>query len=76
LLEKGRTTCVQEERARYYHRIHEILAFEQPIIFLYFRDALPVVSSRVHGIRSGPAGIRYDFSKWYVPRGEQRYTSG
>ena len=56
LLEKGRTTCVQDERARYYHRIHEILAFEQPIIFLYFRDALPVVSSRVHGIRPGTGG--------------------
>jgi peptide/nickel transport system substrate-binding protein len=76
LLEKGRTTCVQAERARYYHRIHEILAFEQPIIFLYFRDALPTVASRVHGIVPGPAGIRYDFPRWYVPRAEQRYTSG
>jgi peptide/nickel transport system substrate-binding protein len=67
---------VQAERARYYHRIHEILAFEQPIIFLYFRDALPTVASRVHGIVPGPAGIRYDFPRWYVPRAEQRYTSG
>lgn len=76
LLEQGRTTCVQAERARYYHRIHEILAFEQPLIFLYFRDALPSVSSRVHGILPGPAGIRYDFPRWYVPKVEQRYTSG
>jgi peptide/nickel transport system substrate-binding protein len=76
LLEKGRATCVQAERARYYHRIHEILAREQPVIFLYFRDALPVVSSRVHGIVPGPAGIRYDLPRWYVPKAEQRYTSG
>ncbi len=76
LLEKGRTTCVQADRARYYHRIHEILAAEQPLIFLYFRDALPVVSSRVHGILPGPAGIRHDFTKWHVPLAEQRYTSG
>ena len=76
LLEKGRTTCVQAERARYYHRIHEILAAEQPLIFLYFRDALPVVASRVHGIVPGPAGIRYDFPRWFVPKREQRYTSG
>jgi peptide/nickel transport system substrate-binding protein len=76
LLEKGRTTCVQAERARYYHRIHEILAYEQPLIFLYFRDALPVVASRVRGILPGPAGIRYDFSRWFVPKAEQRYTSG
>lgn len=76
LLEKGRTTCVQAERARYYHRLHEILAYEQPILFLYFRDALPVVTSRVHGIVPGPAGIRYNFTEWFVPRVEQRYTSG
>jgi peptide/nickel transport system substrate-binding protein len=67
---------VQAERARYYHRIHEILAEEQPLIFLYFRDALPVVASRVRGIIPGPAGIRYDFTKWFVPKGEQRYTAG
>lgn len=76
LLEKGRRTCVTEERARYYQRIHEILAAEQPMVFLYFRDALPVVSTRVHGIAPGPGGIRYNFPKWYVPKSEQRYTAG
>jgi peptide/nickel transport system substrate-binding protein len=76
LLEKGRASCVQAERVRYYHRFQEILAEDQPLVFLYFRDALPAVASRVHGIEASPSGIRYNFPKWYVPRDLQRYTSG
>ena len=43
LLESGRSSCVQSERVRYYHRIQEILAEDLPMIFLYNRDSLPVV---------------------------------
>jgi peptide/nickel transport system substrate-binding protein len=76
LLEKGRSTCVREDRKKYYDRFQEILAEEQPIVFLYFRDALPVVSSRVHGIIESPNGIRYKFNEWFVPKSAQRYTAG
>jgi peptide/nickel transport system substrate-binding protein len=75
LLERGRQTCVQAERKRYYDRFQEILAEDQPYVFLYFRDALPVVSSRVRGVLPGSAGIDYNFHDWWVPRSEQRYTS-
>jgi peptide/nickel transport system substrate-binding protein len=75
LLEKGRASCVQSERARYYHRIHEILAADQPLIFLYNADTLPVVASRVHGIDPSPNGILHNFTQWYVPKELQRYTS-
>jgi peptide/nickel transport system substrate-binding protein len=50
------------------------MAEEQPVVFLYVPDALPVVSERVRGIEPAPAGIAYNFTKWYVPREEQRYT--
>jgi peptide/nickel transport system substrate-binding protein len=76
LLERGRSACVQDERVKYYHRLHEILAEDQPLVFLYFADALPVVSSRVHGIAAGPNGIRHNFPEWYVPESLHRYTSG
>jgi len=76
LLEQGRVSCVQAERTRYYHRLQELLAEDQPIVFLYFRDALPVVSSRVKGIVPSPNGIRYNFHEWYVPKQLQRYTAG
>ena len=46
------------------------------MIFLYFKDALPAVSSRVRGIKPEPAGIGYNFIDWFVPKHLQRYTSG
>ena len=76
MLEKGRASCVEAERKKYYDRFQEILAEDEPIVFLYFRDALPVVSSRVRGIAPSPNGIRYNFNEWYVPRPLQRYTAG
>jgi peptide/nickel transport system substrate-binding protein len=76
LLEKGRTSCHQKERVASYHRIQEILAEEQPLIFLYFKDVLPAVSSRVRGVKPAPAGIGYNFIDWFVPKHLQRYTSG
>jgi peptide/nickel transport system substrate-binding protein len=75
LLEKGRATCHQQERVATYHRIQQILAEDQPYIFLYFRETLPVVSSRVRGIKVEPAGIDYNFIDWYVPKSLQRYAS-
>jgi peptide/nickel transport system substrate-binding protein len=75
LLEKGRASCVQSERTRHYHRIHEILAEDQPLIFLYNADALEVVSSRLYGLVPSLNGIRHNFLEWYVPKPLQRYTS-
>jgi peptide/nickel transport system substrate-binding protein len=76
LLERGRTSCVNAERKKYYDRLQEILAEDQPLIFLYFRDALPAVTSRIHGIEASPNGIRFNFTEWFVPRSLQRYTAG
>jgi peptide/nickel transport system substrate-binding protein len=76
MLEKGRASCVEAERKKYYDRFQEILAEDQPIVFLFFRDALPVVSSRIRGIVPSPNGIRYNFNEWYVPKPLQRYTAG
>jgi peptide/nickel transport system substrate-binding protein len=76
LLEKGRSSCVKQERVATYHRLQEVLAEDQPLVFLYFRDALQAMSSRVHGIDPGPNGIRHNFTEWFVPRSLHRYTAG
>jgi peptide/nickel transport system substrate-binding protein len=76
LLERGRNTCREEDRARAYHRVHAILADDIPVLFLYHRDSLPVVSSRVRGVKPSASGIMYNFNEWFVPRGLQRYTAG
>jgi len=75
LLEEGRRTFEAEGRKKAYFRIQEILAEEQPYVFLYYPDALPVVHKRIHGIEPAPAGISYNFIKWYVPKSQQRYTT-
>ncbi|HET7342958.1 MAG TPA: peptide-binding protein [Methylomirabilota bacterium] len=75
LLEAGRSTCHQAERVRYYQRLHEMLAADQPVIFLYWRDELNVVSNRVHGVNPGPAGMGWNFTDWFVPKALQRYTA-
>jgi peptide/nickel transport system substrate-binding protein len=76
LLEVGRTTCHQAERVKYYHRLHQVLADDQPVVFLYWRDALPAIASRIHGVDPGPAGLRWNFTDWFVPKHLHRYTAG
>jgi peptide/nickel transport system substrate-binding protein len=73
LIEEGRNTFDVGKRKECYYRIQEILAEEQPYTFLYVPDALPVVNARFRGIEPAPAGISYNFIRWYVPRAEQVY---
>ena len=74
LLAAGRHTFDREKRRQAYFRFQEILAEDQPYTFLFVPDALPAISSRFRGINPAPAGIDYNFIKWYVPKGEQKYT--
>jgi peptide/nickel transport system substrate-binding protein len=74
LLEAGIRTFDVAKRKAIYGEFQDIMAEEQPVVFLYVPDALPVVSARVHGIEPAPAGISYNFTKWYVPLEQQRYT--
>ncbi|HKN19003.1 MAG TPA: peptide-binding protein, partial [Dissulfurispiraceae bacterium] len=68
LLLEGRRTFSLEKRKMIYHRIHQVLAEEQPYAFLYVPDALPVLNKRFKGVVKAPLGIDYDFIHWYVPK--------
>jgi len=74
LLERGRGTFDRAERKRCYDRIQEVLAEDQPYIFLYVPDALPIFNARVRGIDPAPVGIGHNVIKWYVPKEEQKYV--
>jgi len=41
--------------------------------FLFVQDNLLLISSRFQGIDPAPAGIGYNFIKWYVPQPLQKY---
>ena len=73
LLEEGRREFDESKRAAAYHRIHQILADEEPYTFLYVPEALPVVHKRFRGVAQAPIGIGYNFIDWWVPKGEQKY---
>lgn len=66
LLEKGRRTTIMAERQRIYHRLHELLAEEQPCIFLYNSDLLFVAHKKIKGIVGSPAGILHNIVEWYI----------
>ena len=74
MLEKGRSTFNQSQRKEYYDRFQEILAEDQPYTFLYVPEELIIVSSRFRGIVPAPIGLDYNFIKWYVPQGEQKFV--
>jgi peptide/nickel transport system substrate-binding protein len=74
-LVKARETLAQDERRKYYWRIQEIIAEEQPYTFLFIPDALVALQKRFKGIEPAPAGITHNFIKWYVPEGQQRYKT-
>ncbi|MFH1282325.1 MAG: peptide-binding protein [bacterium] len=73
LLEKGRRTFDLDKRKKIYHRIHEIIADEQPYIFLYYPDSLPVVHKRFRGVEVAPIGIGWNFRKWWVNINDRRF---
>ncbi len=52
-----------------------MLAEDQPLIFLYWRDVLPVISSRIYGVDPGAAPIKWNATDWFVPKALQRYTA-
>ncbi|MBN1382632.1 MAG: peptide-binding protein [Deltaproteobacteria bacterium] len=74
LIEKGRSTFDRNERKKYYDRVQEIIAEEQPYTFLFVPDALPIIHGRIRGIEVAPLGIGHNFIKWYVPQDEQKLT--
>ena len=73
LLEEGRRVFDQVERQRIYREVHRHLAEDQPYMFLYVADALPVLHTRFRNVEATPIGISYNMIDWYVPREEQRY---
>jgi len=74
LLEKGRRTLDREGRKKIYDAFQEILHREQPYCFLYAPYALPILSSRIQGVEPAPAGISYNFTKWWVPKDRQTFS--
>jgi len=73
LLEKARLTFDQEKRKEYYFKFQEILAEEEPYVFLYVPYSLVILHKRFRNVHLAPAGIEYNLERWWVPKLEQKY---
>lgn len=74
LLEEGRETFDQQKRTLIYHKVHRILYEEQPYMFLYVPEVIPIAHKRIKGIKPAAVGIGYNLIKWYVPNSQQKYS--
>jgi peptide/nickel transport system substrate-binding protein len=74
LIEEGRRTFDPAERGRIYREVHRTLYDEQPYMFLFVPDALPILHHRFQGVRLTPLGLGYNFIDWTVPPDKRKYT--
>jgi len=72
LLEQGRVVLDPALRKPIYDRFQEILHEDQPYCFLYTPYALPIITARVRGVDPAPAGISWNFNRWWIPKSQQR----
>ncbi len=75
LLVKARHTLDRPERKKCLDRIQEVLAEEQPYTFLFVPYSTVALHKRFKAVEPAPAGIMYNFIKWYVPENQVRYRS-
>ena len=69
LLEKGRTTMEKEKRKEIYARLWQIIADDQPYIFLWYPKGVEGVRERVGGLaKPGPAGLFLNIEKVFVTK--------
>lgn len=68
LMEQARHEFNQPKRQALLWRFQEVLADDQPYLWLYAPNALLAVHKRIQGIRPTPAGIGFNQPEWYVPQ--------
>lgn len=73
LLEEGRRLFAEEERAKVYRRLHEILSEDEAYTFLYVPESLLALHERFEGAEPSPAGLLHDLVRWRVPDGRKKY---
>ena len=67
LIEQGRTQMEKEKRKTIYGSMYEIIAEEQPYLFLWYPKALVAVDKKVKGLsKPGPVGLFLELEKVYI----------
>ncbi|MFC1571099.1 peptide-binding protein [Candidatus Margulisiibacteriota bacterium] len=69
LLESGRTTMDKNERKKIYAKLWQVIADDQPYLFLWYPKSIAGVRERVGGLsKPGPAGLFLNLEKVFVTK--------
>lgn len=74
-IEKARTTMDQGKRMELWHKVHAILAEDQPYTFLYNNKSLVFINNRIGNVSTSKLGLNYVLLNpmplpWYVVPGK------
>ena len=74
LIEEARQEFDKQKRIELNHRIHRLIADDQPYTFLFCPKELAAVDKRITNVV--PYAIRpiFKFAEWYVPKDLQKYS--
>ncbi|MAE67443.1 MAG: ABC transporter substrate-binding protein [Phycisphaeraceae bacterium] len=72
LIERARSTVVEEVRMPMWRQCHAILHEDQPYSFLYTRKYLCLIDKRIANVQQVKVGLN-SLHEWYVPKPLQRY---
>ena len=68
LFEQGSTEFDEAKRKQIYAQIQQILASDEPNVFVYEPLTFVGMSKRVGGISVSPLGIEYNLNKWFIQK--------
>jgi peptide/nickel transport system substrate-binding protein len=69
LLAEGRTTIAKNQRRKIYRRIWDLIAADQPYVFLWYPKIVSGVRDRVGGLsKPGPAGLFLRLEKVFIKK--------
>ena len=73
LIQRGLATADSTEANRCWIELQQIIYADQPYCFLYWREELVGLHSRVRGVGIGTLWLFADLDQWWVPSAQQKY---
>jgi peptide/nickel transport system substrate-binding protein len=72
LIETGRRELDEGKRMEIWHKLHKIIADDQPYTFLWISSAREFIHPRIKN--TAPYKLGLNLFDWYVPKGQQKYN--
>jgi peptide/nickel transport system substrate-binding protein len=73
LIEKGLSAVDVSEAQEHFREVQRLVHADQPVTFLYWRDAIVGVDRRFRGVEMNNLTLFHHIENWYVPFAEHKY---